>query len=72
MAFDTLRKNKPPRSKLCSFCQKNERDGKVEICIKDNETKVVTSQGLGACEGCAIKQYGAAKEVLDKAVPAGK
>lgn len=57
MAFEKIRSNKPARSSKCSYCKTRDRDGKVEIVIKDKDTKTVTSRGIGACEKCAIEQY---------------
>lgn len=57
MAFEKLRSTKPTRSSKCGYCRTKDRDGKVEIVIKDSDTKTVTSRSFGACEKCAIEQY---------------
>lgn len=57
MAFEKMRSTKPVRSSKCSYCNKADRDGKVELVIKDKDTKTVTSRSIGACEKCAIENY---------------
>jgi hypothetical protein len=57
MAFEKMRSSKPARSSKCSYCKKVDRDGKVELVIKDKDTKTVTSRSVGACEKCAIENY---------------
>jgi hypothetical protein len=57
MAFEKMRSTKPTRTNKCAYCKTKDRDGKVEIVIKDSDTKTVTSRSIGACEKCAIENY---------------
>lgn len=70
MAFEKMRSTKPTRSNKCVYCKKAERDGKVEVVIKDTDTKTVTSRSFGACEKCAIEQY--EKAMVDLTPPEAK
>lgn len=64
MAFEKMRSNKPQRSSKCSYCNKADRDGKVELVIKDKDTKTVVSRSIGACEKCAVENYEKALDLL--------
>ena len=65
MAFDTLRASKPSRSSKCHYCGKKDKEGVVQLAIKDADTKTVVSRTVGACEQCAIKTYEAALKTVD-------
>lgn len=67
MAFDKLREGRPVRSSNCHYCGKKDKDGVVQLAIKDGETKTVVSRTVGACENCAEKVYGDALKVVSPA-----
>lgn len=65
MPFESLREGKPQRSSKCLYCGKKDKDGVVQLAIKDKDTKTVVSRTVGACEACAERKYKEALAVVN-------